>query len=305
MEIVKHSGGIVPTNISELEQFARMASASGFFSDASEAAQAMVKIAAGAELGIAPIQAMTSIHVIKGKITLSANLVAAMIKRAGIQYRVNWSETACDIIFFEGPPSAESKIGESSFSMSDASQAGLLSNPTWKKFPRNMLFSRAMMNGARWYAPDVALGLYDPDELAGSEPTPPPRLEEVKKASIVSTMREKKAQPIEPEPEPEPERGDDWKKASRGIHAALREVGLDREDFKKMISVSSMTELSTDQLQQNTSDLNVINYWLSEMSDQTSVNGLADVWRAALEARPRFFELIKIKKDECKDRLAA
>ena len=300
-KLVKHEPtAIQPRNMQELSEFARMASASGFFGDAREAAQAMVKIAAGAEMGIAPIQAMTSIHVIKGKISLSANLVAAMLKRAGYHYDVEWKGRDAVLINFYAPD--KSFLGESSFSMDDAQQAGLLSNPTWKKFPRNMLFSRALMNGARWYAPDVALGLYDPDELAGSEPTSPPRLEEIKKASIVETIREKKAQPLEPEPEPE--RGDDWKKASRGIHAALRDVGIDREDFKKMISVSSMTELTTDQLQQNTSDLNVINYWLSEMSDQTTVNGLADVWRAALEARPRFFELIKIKKDECKDRLA-
>ena len=64
-KMIKHEPtAIQPSNLAELEQFAHMASASGFFSDAREAAQAMVKIAAGAEMGIPPIQAMTSIHVI-------------------------------------------------------------------------------------------------------------------------------------------------------------------------------------------------------------------------------------------------
>ena len=39
---------------------------SGYFADAKQTAQALAKIAAGAEMGIAPFASMTGIHVIKG-----------------------------------------------------------------------------------------------------------------------------------------------------------------------------------------------------------------------------------------------
>ena len=36
----------------------------------------------------------------------------------------------------------------------------------WEKYPRNMVFARALTNGARWYCPDVFNGpIYTPDEL--------------------------------------------------------------------------------------------------------------------------------------------
>jgi len=51
--------------------------------------------------------------------------------------------------------------------MEDAGNAGLIARDNWKKYPRNMLFSRAMSNGAKWHCPDVGAGapIYTPDEL--------------------------------------------------------------------------------------------------------------------------------------------
>jgi hypothetical protein len=68
--------------------------------------------------------------------------------------------------FFLGDKS----IGISTFSLDDARRAGLTSNPTWKSYPRNMLFARALSNGARWFCPDVFNGpVYTPEELAGKD----------------------------------------------------------------------------------------------------------------------------------------
>jgi len=59
------------------------------------------------------------------------------------------------------------QIGVSVFTIEDAKTAGLYrqSSP-WEKYPRNMVFARAITNGARWYCPDVFNGpIYTPDEL--------------------------------------------------------------------------------------------------------------------------------------------
>ena len=137
---------------------------SGYFADSRDAAQAVVKVLAGRELGFGPIASMTGINIIKGKVTLSANLIAAAVKRSGrYNYRVRkMSDAVCEIVFYEG----KDEIGVSTFSMDDAKAAGLATGDNWRKFPRNMLFARAMSNGAKWYCPDLSGGpLYTPDEL--------------------------------------------------------------------------------------------------------------------------------------------
>ena len=136
---------------------------SGFFSDTRDAAQAVVKVLAGQELGFGPVASMTGINIIKGRVTISANLMAAAIKRSGkYNYRiVEHSDAVCELEFSEdGKP-----VGASRFTMDDAKTASL-SGDNWKKYPRNMLFARALSNGAKWYTPDIFGGpIYTPDEL--------------------------------------------------------------------------------------------------------------------------------------------
>ena len=76
---------------------------SGFFADVRQESQAIVKVLAGRELGFGPIQSMTGIHIIKGKPTLGAGLIAAAIKRTDrYNYRVvKLDEKICEIEFFE------------------------------------------------------------------------------------------------------------------------------------------------------------------------------------------------------------
>lgn len=136
---------------------------SGYFQDARDAAQAVVKVLAGQELGFGPIASMTGIYIVKGRVSLSANLIAASVKRGKYNYRITeLTDTACKIDFYEG----KEKVGESAFTMDDAKAAGLAFGENYKKFPRNMLFARAMSNGAKWYCADVFGGpVYTPDEL--------------------------------------------------------------------------------------------------------------------------------------------
>jgi hypothetical protein len=147
-------------------QLGKVLAASGYFQDARDAAQAIVKVLAGRELGIGPVASMTGIYIVKGRVTLSANLMAAQIKRSGkYDYHVTqMDDRGCVIDFFQSGQT----IGTSSFLEADAKLAGLAGGDNWKKFPRNMYFSRAIANGAKWFCPDVFSGpVYTPDELAG------------------------------------------------------------------------------------------------------------------------------------------
>ena len=153
-----------PKTIAEMQSLGEVFVKSRFFQDSQDAAQAIVKVMAGAELGFPPIASMTGVYIVKGKVSLSANLIAAAIKRSGrYTYRVRkLDDSGCVIEFFENGES----IGESSFAREDAQRAQLLGKETWRSFFRNMAFARALSNGAKWHCPDVFGGpVYTPEEL--------------------------------------------------------------------------------------------------------------------------------------------
>jgi hypothetical protein len=146
---------------------------SGMFPDIKSAQQAIVKIMAGAEMGISPFQAMSGIHIIQGRPTIGAGLMASRVKASGkYNYKiVEMDEKVCKIQFYEQCAILGDKhnnkgwneIGVSTFTIEDAKKAG---TKNLDKFPRNMLFARAMSNGVRWYCPDIYEGpVYVPEEM--------------------------------------------------------------------------------------------------------------------------------------------
>jgi hypothetical protein len=160
--------------LDEVLTLGKTLAASGYFNDTRDAAQAAVKVLAGQELGLGPIASMTGIYIVKGRVTMSANLMAAQIKRSGrYNYRVTtMTNDAVVVEFYENGQS----IGVSSYTADDAKAAGLWgSSDPWKKSPRNMLFARAMSNGAKWFAPDIFAGpVYTPDEMENEGSMLPP-----------------------------------------------------------------------------------------------------------------------------------
>lgn len=143
-----------PPEIASLDQWAEKLYSSGMFQDATSVAQAFVKIAAGAELGLTPFQSMSGVHLIKGKPVVGAGLLAALLDRdPNYSYTVEWdpdeaSPQACTVAVSKGG----TLRGKSRFSLEDAKRAGILRD-NWLKYPSAMLFARAMSQAVRWYAP--------------------------------------------------------------------------------------------------------------------------------------------------------
>jgi hypothetical protein len=150
----------------EIEWIAQAFIASGYVKDAAGFGQAVTKIIAGLEIGVAPFQAMRGLHIINGQPTLSAGLVGALVKRSG---RYNFlpqttNDEECILDWYENGE----LVGQSRFTMSDAQRAGLTKNPSWSKYPTDMLFARALTQGARRFAPDCFGGAaYTAEELGG------------------------------------------------------------------------------------------------------------------------------------------
>lgn len=151
--------------MSEMQTAASAMHASGMFNDVKTQAQALVKVMAGAEIGLPPFAAMTGIHIVQGKPILGANLIATMVKNdSRYDYRVKRADNqACILAWYE----AGHVVGESAFTIEEAVAAGLAGKDNWKKYPSDMLFARALTRGARRYAPGIFGGspIYTPDEL--------------------------------------------------------------------------------------------------------------------------------------------
>ena len=148
-----------------LGQLGDMLAKSGYFTDARDAAQCVVKVLAGKELGFGPVASMTGVYIVKGKVSLSANLMAAAVRRSGrYTFKVNvLTPENCEIEFFEVMGGKRESLGVSAFTFKDAQKAG---TQNLDKFPRNMLYARAMSNGVKWFTPDVTGGpVYTPEEM--------------------------------------------------------------------------------------------------------------------------------------------
>ena len=215
-------------DLNEVLTLGKTLAASGYFSDAKDAAQAAVKVLAGSELGIGPVASMTGIYIVKGRVTMSANLMAAQIKRSGrYNYRVaTMQNDLVSIVFYEG----KDEIGTSSFSRADAEAAGLWnSSDPWRKTPRNMLFARAMSNGARWFCPDIFSGpVYTPDELEVSiepAPLPPAPAADVVTGEVIVDEREQEVARL------------------RSLYRQAKQAGINDLPTKEQITSSSLDQL--------------------------------------------------------------
>lgn len=164
-EIVSYNDKVL-SSMDDVERAARAMAGSGFFTDAAQASKAVVKILAAREIGLGPFAGMVGVNIIQGKPAFSANIMAACVKKSGrYNYRVTlMTDAKCSIVFSEKIDGKWVEIGTSDFTIEEARKAG---TKNLDKFPRNMLFARAMSNGVRWFTPDVMNGsvVYTPEEL--------------------------------------------------------------------------------------------------------------------------------------------
>lgn len=125
---------------------------------------AFMIVMAGAELGMGPMASIRSLHIIKGKVTMSAELILGMLLSQGV--KAKWVTSTNDAAELELTRPGSDPHRES-FTMEDAQRAQLLGNGSWKKYPKAMLRARCISAAARAYAPDLMAGggVYTPDEL--------------------------------------------------------------------------------------------------------------------------------------------
>lgn len=124
-------------------------------------------ISYGQTLGVAPLTAVQSIHVINGKPTASADLIAGLVRRAGHKLRVNGDDkrAVAQIIRADDPDFTFEVV----WTIERAQAAKLTSKDTWKNFPAAMLKARAITEVARAACSEILQGtIYTPEELGAN-----------------------------------------------------------------------------------------------------------------------------------------
>jgi hypothetical protein len=154
-EIVTKENSVV-AEFNSIRELSAVFYEAGIFEDVKSEAQAIVKIVAGREMGLSPMESMNGLYIVKGRVEPMTSVVSSLIKKdPEYDYRVvTLTDEECVLMFTKN----DKDLGESSFSFADAAKAGLVNKDVWKNFPRNMMFSRALANGKRWYCPHVCSG---------------------------------------------------------------------------------------------------------------------------------------------------
>jgi hypothetical protein len=161
----------LPAHLSQNEIIAAHAVKSGNYKGLTYSTALMILQMAD-EMGLPMAQALGSMHLVDGKLVMSANLIAALVKRSGrYNYKVlEHTDKNCTIEFFEKLGVKDGLIvwdslGKFSWNMDMAKRAGLHTKQVWLKFPENMLFSRAITSGVRTFCPDLTVvAVYDTEE---------------------------------------------------------------------------------------------------------------------------------------------
>lgn len=167
------TGGVRIDGLGGVFQLAdRLAKARGFVPDhlAGNADSIAAVVLTGIELGMGPMESMRGIHIVKGKPTMSSELMLARARKAGVKTR--WLETTDRIARLAVTvPGDDAQV--MAFSMEDAARAGIAGD-MWKRYPANMLRARCVSNALRAFCPEVlGSGVYEADsgELSDGVPS--------------------------------------------------------------------------------------------------------------------------------------
>lgn len=165
---------------------AENAVASKMYKGIGEKSAVMMIMLSARELGIPCMQALNGgLNIINGKVEISARMMSALIRKAGHQLKIiDSSATSCMI---EGFRHDTREIQKASFSITEAQQAGLIKvGGGWAKWPKDMLFARALSRLARQLFSDVIGIGYVEGEISQINEKPPEIEEEDKVISISS-----------------------------------------------------------------------------------------------------------------------
>lgn len=132
----------------------------------------LAALMSGAERGLGPMQSLSSVHVIDGRPSLSAEAMRALVFAAGHQIEIVES-TATKATVIGRRAGSESTSPPFTWTLDRARRARLAGKQNWQTYPEAMLLARASADLCRAVFPDVIAGLAVTEELEDqAEPEP-------------------------------------------------------------------------------------------------------------------------------------
>lgn len=115
-------------------------------------------------VGVNPLDALNgSFYYVQGKVEMTAGMMNDLIRREG--HSITKDKKSDDkICILHGKRKDNGDTWSESFSIEDAKLAGIYRNQ-WLKYPKDMLFARALSRLARQLFPDVIKGCYVDGEI--------------------------------------------------------------------------------------------------------------------------------------------
>ncbi len=165
---------VMPPEIDNMLKLAKFLFESGMFPDVKSVAGVLATIEFGRELGIPPVLALNNIRNIRGRLTISSQLMLGLAVKNGVSFIVQQNDDRrCSIQFYKGKTVV---VGE--FEIEDARRAGLIKPDSgWVNYPRDMLWVRAVSRGIKkidpLLLPGVAITEIAQDYANEAEEIPP------------------------------------------------------------------------------------------------------------------------------------
>jgi hypothetical protein len=166
---------LIPTQeeLKVLREYVEIASSTGkyrhFGRDGSEKGTMLLILLTARELGVPLMGALNGgVQIVKGKTELSVHMKTYKILQGGNTLKSWYSEDG-KTCFVTGVRKDSGFSLTESFSLDDAKRAGLTGNDSWRKYPKEMLYARALSRVSNKLFPDVvggqtyAYGEIDPD----------------------------------------------------------------------------------------------------------------------------------------------
>lgn len=122
-------------------------------------------------IGLSPTAALNGgMYYVQGKVEMSATTMNELIRGGKFKHSISKDRKSDDTIcILHGKRADNGDTWTESFSIEDAKKAGIYRNQ-WIKYPRDMLFARALSRLARQLFPDVIHGCYVTGEISDAPP---------------------------------------------------------------------------------------------------------------------------------------
>lgn len=173
--IIANDRGLVLTSLEDMYRFAEYVVSSQLVPRGmTKAAQILIAVQMGAELGMPPMRALQSFCVVNGQARLWGDAPLALVRQSGLlEYIKEGIEGDGEdmVAWCETKRKGDSAPMRTEFSVEDAKTAGLWKKAgTWQQYPKRMLKYRARSFNLRDNFPDCFAGSTIAEEYEGIDP---------------------------------------------------------------------------------------------------------------------------------------